>query len=225
MKEKAELVLEALIAWIDEDDNPVEGLTNDQLRQRTGLSPSDLKKTIKSLYEEGCFILAYASGKTPLDFKEISISSEGIKKYAKLLAGREAEKQKELVFKQLLHPTIIESSYSLFLNGHLREAVLSAITAVFDSVRKKTGSRFDGKTLVRDVFYVDNPKLLVGDLSAESGMSIQIGFANILQGAYQSIRNPLAHSTQLDIDEDKAKQCLIFASLLARYVEESRIAK
>ncbi len=178
---KAELILETLIDWIDDDDNPVEGLTNDQLKQRTGLSPSEIKKAVKSLYKEGCLILSGMTGQTPPDFHEISISAGGVKKYAELLAGHEAEKQKELNFKQLLHPTIIESSYGLLLNGHLQAAVLSAITTVFDSVKGKAGLRDDIPSLATNVFSVQNPKMIVGDLSTASGKSIQTGFMNILK--------------------------------------------
>lgn len=227
MNGNVELLLKVLVESIDADNGFgfSEGLSKEQLRQSTGLPLGEIKKIIKDLYEEGCVELTRQSGKSTFDFMKASILAGGVKKYAMLLAVGEAENQREEIFKQLLHPTIVSSSYSQFRNGHLRDAVLNAITAVFDSVRKKTGSPYDGKALVRDVFYVDNAKLMVGDLSTESGVSIQIGFANILQGAYQSIRNPLAHTTQPDLDENEAKQCLIFASLLARYIEESKKAK
>lgn len=187
MKEKAELVLEALIDWIDDDENPVEGLTNEQLGQRTGLSQSDLKMIVKRLHAEGCLILERGSWQTPPDFTAISISASGVKKYAELLAVHEAEKQKELIFKQLLHPSIIKSSYSLFLNGHLQPAVLSAITTVFDLVKRKAGLQDDIPSLAAYVFSVKNPKLILGDLNTETGRNIQLGFANIHSGAHQSI--------------------------------------
>jgi len=222
MKDKIELVLEALIDWIDADDNPVKGLTKEQLKQHTGLSPYEIKEVIKSLREEGCLIIS-TFGKTPLDIHEVSISAEGIKKYAKLLARREAEDQKELIFEQLLHPTIIQHAYGQLRNDHLRDAVLNAVIAVFDSIRKKTGLDLDGDNLITKVFSAGNPMLVVRDLDTESGKNKQIGLMRIFQGVYQSIRNPQAHTMNHDWDENKARQFLVFASLLARYVDESVI--
>ena len=222
MKEKTELVLETLIDWIDDDDNPVEGLTSEQLKQRTGLSPSEIKKVVKGLYEERCLILMYSSKKTPLDFHEVSISAEGVKKYATLLAKREAEDQKELIFEQLLHPNIIQSSYKQFRNGHLRDAVLNAIIAVFDAIREKTGLKdLDGDALVTKVFSERDPLLILSDLSTSSGKNDQVGFMQLLQGTYKGIRNPKAHSLSHDLDVIKTRQYLIFASLLCRRIEES----
>jgi uncharacterized protein (TIGR02391 family) len=167
-------------------------------------------------------LLAHASGKTPLDFHEVSISAEGIKKYAKLLAKQEAENQRELIFEQLLHPIIVEHSYPHFRNGHFREAVLNAIVAVFDLIREKTGLRnLDGAALATNVFSANQPKLVLGDLSTPSGNNDQLGFMHMLQGAFIGIRNPTAHTMSHDLDEIKARQYLVFASLLARRMEES----
>ncbi len=44
----------------------------------------------------------------------------------------------------------------------------------------------------------------------------------ILSGAYQGIRNTKAHSLEHDLDQVKAAQYLVFASLLARRVSEAK---
>jgi uncharacterized protein (TIGR02391 family) len=217
MKDKIELVLEALIDWIDENvDSAVEGLTIEQLKQRTGLSPHVIKGVIKSLHEECCLVSSTHN---------VNISAEGVRKYAKLLANQEANNQKEAEFKQLLHPVVMESSYRQFRDGHLREAVLNAIIAVFTMVKEKTELDLDGNNLAECAFSVDRPKLRIGDLNTSSGRNDQIGFMNILKGAYQSIRSPKAHSLRHDLDEVKARQYLVFASILARRVDESEIVK
>jgi uncharacterized protein (TIGR02391 family) len=225
MKDSIERVLEALINWIDDGDNLVERLTGEQLNQRTGLSPIEIKGVIKSLYEEGCLILSRSSTQTPPDFRDVSISAEAIKKYAKLLAEKEAENKKEVEFKKLVHPVVIESSYRQFRDGHLRDAVLNAIIAVFTMIRVKAGLDLDGDKLATRAFSVDNPMLTVSDLTTSSGKDDQSGFMNILQGAYRSIRNPKAHSLEHDLDEVKARQYLVFASILARRVEGAEIVQ
>jgi len=45
---------------------------------------------------------------------------------------------------------------------------------------------------------------------------------NILSGAFQGVRNTKAHSLEHDLDQAKAAQYLVFASLLARRVSEAK---
>jgi hypothetical protein len=63
----------------------------------------------------------------------------------------------------------------------------------------------------------------MSDLDSESGQNDQKGFMQIYKGAFQGIRNPKAHSLAHDLTEEKAAQYLIFASLLARRIEEAKI--
>ncbi len=120
-----------------------------------------------------------------------------------------------------LHPKIVESSYTQFRSGLLRDAVLNAFVAVFDLMREKSKIDKDGSELVAEVFSLSNPKLIFSSLNDESGKNDQKGFIQILQGAYQGVRNPKAHSLESDLDEFKTIQYLIFASLLARRISEA----
>ena len=120
-----------------------------------------------------------------------------------------------------LHPAITTSSYSQFKDGHYREAVLNSIVAVFELIRKKTNLDRDGTALVDEVFSLTHPKLIFSELDSESGRNEQIGFMQILKGAFQGIRSPKAHSLLTDLDKLKTSQYLIFASLLARRIEEA----
>ena len=129
----------------------------------------------------------------------------------------------ELGFEHLLHPIITEHAYQLFRNGHLREAVLNSITAVFDFLRERTGSQEDGDRLVGQVMSVADPRLVLSELNTESGQNDQKGFMQIFKGAFQGIRNPKAHSLTHDLTEHKAAQYLVFASLLARRIEEASV--
>ena len=127
----------------------------------------------------------------------------------------------DLGFEYLLHPIITEHAYQLYRNGHLREAVLNSITAVYDFIRARTGSEEDGDRLIGQVMSPNDPKLILSELSSESGLNDQKGFMQIYKGAYQGIRNPKAHSLTHDLTEIKAAQYLVFSSLLARRIEES----
>jgi len=125
----------------------------------------------------------------------------------------------------LLHPAVVASSYDHFQNGHLRDAVLNAIVAVFDLIRERTQIDADGSVLVNRAFSLTDPYLVLSELGTESGQNDQKGFIQLFNGSYQGIRNPKAHSLNHDLTETKASQYLVHASLLARRVSEAQIIK
>ncbi|GAA0539214.1 hypothetical protein GCM10009098_03450 [Rheinheimera aquimaris] len=124
-------------------------------------------------------------------------------------------------FEDLLHPAIVASSLNLYVNGHLRESVLNSITAIFDLIRQRTGVMEDGDRLIGQVFSINDPVLILSELKSESGQNDQKGFMQIYKGAYQGIRNPKAHTLNHDLNEMKAAQYLVFASMLARRIDEA----
>lgn len=143
---------------------------------------------------------------------------------AHLLASTNAEpEQADVGFEHLLHPIVVEHAYQLYRNGHLREAVLNSITAIFDFIRARTGSEEDGDRLIGQVMAPNDPRLILSELASESGQNDQKGFMQIYKGAYQGIRNPKAHSLTHDLTPEKAAQYLVFASLLARRAEEAEV--
>jgi uncharacterized protein (TIGR02391 family) len=134
-------------------------------------------------------------------------------------------KVKETEFENFLHPIIYKNAYRLFQNGDYRNAVLNSIIAVFDQIREKTGLEEDGERLSGKVFSLSNPYLVLSNLDTESGKNDQKGFLQIFQGAYIGIRNPKAHTLEHDLTEEKAAQYMIFASLLARRIDEATLIK
>lgn len=125
----------------------------------------------------------------------------------------------------LLHPTIIEHAYEQFINGHYRDAVLNSIVAIFDFIRARTGLQEDGADLIGKALSTGDPYLVLSELDTESGRNDQVGFIQIFQGAYKGIRSPKAHSLTHDLNKYKAAQYLVFASLLARRIEEATATK
>lgn len=122
---------------------------------------------------------------------------------------------------RILHPVIVKNSYKLYLDGYLREAVLNSVTAVFDLIRARCAADKDGDALIGEVFSLANPRLILSEIETESGQNDQKGFMQLYKGAYQGIRNPKAHSLTHNLNRVKALQYLVFASLLARRVEEA----
>lgn len=134
------------------------------------------------------------------------------------------EMTNDLGFEALLHPIIRESSLTLYKGGHLRDAVLNSVTAVFDLIREKSGIAEDGDRLIGQAFSINDPVLVLSELESESGQNDQKGFMQIYKGAYQGIRNPKAHTLIHDLDEMKAAQYLVFSSMLARRIDEAKNA-
>src|SRR5262249_24706613 len=125
-------------------------------------------------------------------------------------------------WEDLLNDAVRASALQQYRDGHWRDAVLNALIAVFDLLRSRTGLDMAGDPLVTRAFSADHPLLAVADVTTESGRNDQVGFMILMQGAYRVVRNPKAHSLQHDLTALSAAQYLVFASLLARRVEEAR---
>ncbi|EEA91785.1 TIGR02391 family protein [Pseudovibrio sp. JE062] len=148
----------------------------------------------------------------------VGILDRAIKFYE--LNGHLQERQTGL--EHLLHPLIIENSLALYRGGNWREAVLNGVTSICDLIRERTGLNTDGERLITAAFSPKNPQLIFSEIDTESGQADQKGFMQILQGTYQGIRNPKAHTLNHDLDERKAIEYLILLSLLARRVSEAK---
>lgn len=123
----------------------------------------------------------------------------------------------------LLHPRVTAAAYAHFKGGRFRDAVLNSVVAVFDLIRERTGLDNDGAELVAEVFSLQRPHLVFSTLDNESGRNDQKGFIQILQGVYQGVRNPKAHTLTINPSQNVAAQYLVFSSLLCRRVEEAKI--
>jgi uncharacterized protein (TIGR02391 family) len=125
-------------------------------------------------------------------------------------------------FEALLHPVINEKALPFYVDEHYREAVLNSVIAVFDFIRQRTGLTQDGAALASEALSMDRPRLILSELDSESGRNDQKGFMQIIQGMYLGIRNPKAHSLVHDLDQRKAAQYMVFASLVMRRVDEAK---
>lgn len=144
------------------------------------------------------------------------------------LAEQEKLKTEEMIskyvlFSDLLHPWIVQHAFEQYRNGHFRDSVLNAFVSLGDLMREKTGVGEDGAALATQVLSLKNPKLVLSDIKTESGRNDQIGFLEIIKGAFIGIRNPKAHSIRHDLTESKAAQYLVLASLLARRITEATV--
>lgn len=127
-------------------------------------------------------------------------------------------------FWSLIHQSIISVAKSRFDSGHHADAVEAAMKEV--NVRVKqiykniSGSEDDGASLMKNAFSVRNPRIVLGDISTESGKNIQQGYMEIFSGAMMGIRNPKAHEN-ITISKDRAIHFLFLASLLMNKIDEA----
>ncbi|HUG10996.1 MAG TPA: TIGR02391 family protein [Opitutaceae bacterium] len=124
---------------------------------------------------------------------------------------------------QDIHPSIVESSKSLFDEGFCGDAVDAAFKQVNITVKRivkaKTSKELDGSGLMTTAFSPNQPVIALADQSTESGKNIQQGFMRIFEGAMIGIRNPGAHDN-IEIKADRARHLIYLASLLSHMIEE-----
>lgn len=151
------------------------------------------------------------------------------------------KKQDELskyntIYDQLeIHSEIKNVSETLFKSKHYSEAIEASFKQIISLIKEKTnypkdknnGSELDGTKLMREVFNLSKeiPILQLNNLINETDRNEQEGFMNIFVGAVQGIRNPKAHANLNLKDPQKAIEYILFASLLARKIDESKLNK
>ena len=139
-----------------------------------------------------------------------------------------------LLYKALqIHPRIRNASEELFKDGHYAQAILEACKELINFVKEKSGKKnLEGKDLMAKVFdfeYDKNkekitkkPILQLNELITPSERDEQNGFRFLFMGVAVGIRNPKAHDRIIQKDPYRTLEYLIFVSLLAKRVEESK---
>jgi len=120
-----------------------------------------------------------------------------------------------------LDRSIVEAAEALWNDGHRREAIQRAATAVLNQVRTQSGLDLDGKPLMAQAFSPEAPRIVVADLRTENGRNLQAGTHLIAMGSVAAIRNPVSH-TLADHDEEQARELLAVLSFIARRLDDAR---
>ena len=146
--------------------------------------------------------------------------------YKKRIArGNEQRPDTLNTFWDLLHPKIVEVSKSRFETNHFADSVEAAFKEVNNIVKvivkQKTSQEYDGADLMNKAFSLQNPIIVLDDLSTETGKNIQKGYMQIFSGAMTGIRNPKAHEN-ITIDSQRAIHFLFLASLLMFKIDEKK---
>lgn len=119
---------------------------------------------------------------------------------------------------QNLHPEIIKVSQKLYSDGYYRQAVLDCFIHIIDYVKIQSGRHdIDGVPLMQTVF---SPKMPLINLTNNPDQ--QLGFMWLYSGAVMGIRNYYAHRIVEIKHKQEALELLSFASLLLRFLDESK---
>jgi uncharacterized protein (TIGR02391 family) len=122
----------------------------------------------------------------------------------------------QLTFKELLHPTVAQKSWSQFIRNDFESAIFEAMKQVEISVRAASGlSPADiGVTLMRKAFHPDTGPLA----DAGSQPAERQSLSDLFAGAIGSYKNPHSHRS-VAVDRQDAVEVLMLAGHLLRIVE------
>lgn len=118
----------------------------------------------------------------------------------------------------LLHRRIVERCQVLFENGQYDQAIFVAMRTVEEEVRSRISADPSdlGVALITKAFRPDSPLIKVSSVPAEQESAYYL-----FRGAIGSFKNPLSHRSLGICDPTRTFECLAFASLLMRMLDET----
>lgn len=126
-----------------------------------------------------------------------------------------------------IHPRIIKSSKTLYIDGHYANAAEDAFIEINDRVKKLYKIKKPSDTIIPDgcdamnKVFGDNPLVEFCDRSTDTGQNIHKGTRFLLNGAMSALRNPKAHSNNIVISKEECMRRLMFASMLMYKIDEA----
>jgi uncharacterized protein (TIGR02391 family) len=126
-----------------------------------------------------------------------------------------------MTLKSLISQQLWESIEKPYVSGIYTSAILDAIHHLSNILREKADVDGDGKSLVGQALGGDSPRLRINKFQTESDRNEQQGFAQILFGLYQGIRNPRSHDHAND-SQETADSIIIFINYLLSVIDKAK---
>ncbi|MCL5107375.1 MAG: TIGR02391 family protein [Chloroflexi bacterium] len=125
-------------------------------------------------------------------------------------------------------PDLLRVSKKLYADGHCAQAVEEAYKYLNNLVKSRSklsateiAQIKDGSALMKRVFSVSSPVLMLNRLKTDSQRNQQLGYMEILSGCMTGIRNPRAHEHGYLDEPSIALEILTWANHLVRVVKSA----
>ncbi|MGX7680585.1 TIGR02391 family protein [Jatrophihabitans sp. DSM 45814] len=109
---------------------------------------------------------------------------------------------------------------SRFVSKHFADAVESAVKALCECIRARTGRTDDGDELMTNVFSLKNPLLRLNALKSKTDDSEQRGHMMLCQGVVAAWRNPRAHA----LLNDEPQRALLMVEMIQDLMRGTKAA-
>ena len=138
-------------------------------------------------------------------------------------AEKKADRLRSLLRDRNVHQDVLRFCKAELLYDNYFHAVFETTKSVADKIRELSGLNSDGGELIDSVFSINNPILLINNLTTKTEKSEHKGFANLLRGFFGMFRNTTAHSPKIkwSIEENDALDIMTLASLFHRRLDNS----
>jgi len=129
-------------------------------------------------------------------------------------------KTAKLFNERKLHSSVVFASKKLFINKHYSQSIFEVCKLLNKKVQELSKFTKDGKSLMLEVFSINNPILKINDNITQSDKDEQEGFMHLFAGTMHGIRNPKGHDLVNLKDPYRTLEYLGFISLLFKKLDE-----
>ena len=127
-----------------------------------------------------------------------------------------------------IHPEIIKSSKQRYLDGYYTDAAFRAFVTINEILKDKYKNIYpnddnipDGTDLMNKMFSSQRPLMIYEGYDKDTNENFKNGMRSMLAGAMMTLRNPSAHSNQIEVSKEEAIRRLMLASMLMYKIDEA----
>jgi len=122
---------------------------------------------------------------------------------------------------KLINPKLWDKIESNYNAGKFTNAIVDSMFYLTNLLRERSDSDEDGLKLVGKIFKKENPLIQINKNETETEKNIQEGYAAIIRGLYQLIRNPRHHDETEDSKDDAIK-ILLFIDYVVGILDKAK---
>lgn len=121
----------------------------------------------------------------------------------------------------IINPKLWDSIESNYKAGKYSNAIVDAMLYLTNILREKADLNEDGYDLVNRAFSKKDLRIQITKLESETDQNKQDGYANILRGLYQMIRNP-RHHENINDSQNEAFKIILFVDYIIEILNSSK---